>query len=594
MVQSRPPFLRCTIGAITVFGLAGLTLGAADAARLAAFHGWEHLGLDWLQLELWSRQRPLFQAGILAALSFALMLFVETRPPGGGLSGFLRKLNTLLGFPPVAVLALAAFFVLPNALAGLQRPDAPANAPNVLFVLVDTWRADHAGFLGYERDVSPNLDRLVEEGVVFERAISSSGWTQPAVASLFTGLIPSRHGAVSQPLAHTPVRGALLQPFVTTFVEIFRASGWNTAMWSNNPNITPARGFDQGASYFRDYYSQRARTQDDDVGRAERMLPDVEAWLAEENTGERPFCAYVHIMDPHYPYVAPAPFKGTFDRSGLDFQLLGPVCREIMTGKRRREDITPTMRRRIVDIYDEELLYVDSYLGEFLQRIFTEHPNTVVVLSGDHGEEFLEHGNYGHGHAIWNELTHVPLVLWAPDLEPQRIPHQMRLMDVFPTLLELAGIGDRTPPHIQGKTLAPFFEGTENTDRLAPVETGGDQKPAWQWRAVSDGRFKYLRRERNLPVKKAVPPLSPGEDPEDFPIEYLFDLKNDPFEQENLFELDPVRAADLFAQMRKFDWYVPPSELLKAAAHSADLSAEDANRLDALGYGGDDDGHGHP
>jgi hypothetical protein len=247
MVQSSPPFLRCTLSAITVFGLAGLALGAADAARLAAFHGWERLGLDWLALELWSRQRPLVQAGILAGGCFALMLFVETRSPGGGFTGLLRKLNALFGFPLVALLALAAFFVLPSTLANVQRPEAPANAPNVLFVLVDTWRADHAGFLGYGRDVSPNLDRLVEEGVVFERAISSSGWTQPAVASLFTGLIPSRHGAVSQPLAHTPVRGALLQPFVTTFVEIFRASGWNTAMWSNNPNITPPRGFDQGA-----------------------------------------------------------------------------------------------------------------------------------------------------------------------------------------------------------------------------------------------------------------------------------------------------------------------------------------------------------
>ncbi len=590
MVNPSPPFLRCALSGITVFGFSALVLGAYNAAELASFHGWDRLGLDWLELELWSQQRPLVPAGIVGALFSALMVFCETRKIQGGLTGAMRRVNSLLGFPLVALAAALLFLSIPGSVADMRQPAAPAQAPNVLFVLLDTWRADHVGFLGYERDVSPNLDRLVEDGVVFERAMSSSGWTKPAVASLFTGLIPSRHNAVSQPLPHTAVRGAFLQPPVTTFVEIFRARGWDTAMWSNNPNITPPRGFDQGAGYFRDYYHDSRKTQEFDPGRAERMIPDVESWLEQRADIERPFCAYLHIMDPHYPYVAPAPYAGTFDKSGLDFQLLGPVCRELMAGKRQLADFTPEMQKRILDIYDEELLYVDHYVGEFLQRVMTEHPNTIVILSGDHGEEFLEHGNYGHGHAIWNELAHVPLVFWAPGLEAGRVPEQVRLMDVFPTLLELAGLESSTPPGIQGETLSTFFDGTETKDRVAPIETGGDQKPAWQWRAISEGRYKYLRREPNLPnMKKPVPALSPDENADDFPLEYLFDLENDPGEQINLIDEHPDIAARLFAEMKKRNWYVPPTELLKLSARKSNLSTGDAGHLDALGYGGGDD-----
>ena len=600
MVKKSPPLLRCALSGITVFGATALLFGASEAAELAAFHGWGKLGLDWLELEAWSRQQPFVPAGIIGLLFAALMLLCETRKVEGGVSGAMRGVNAFLGFPWTPLVAAVVLLTVPQALATARRPLAPVLAPNVLFVLLDTWRADHTGFLGYERPVSPILDRLVEEGVVFEHAMSSTGWTKPAVASLFTGLIPSRHGAVSQPLPHTPVRGAFLQPPVTTFVEIFRARGWDTAMWSNNPNITPPRGFDQGAGYFRDYYHDPKKSSDFDPGRAERMIPDVEAWLEERRGAERPFMAYLHVMDPHYPYVAPDPFAGTFDTTGSDFQLDGHVCRELMTGKRTLADFTPEMRQRILDIYDEELLYVDKYVGEFLQRIRTDYPDTVIVLSGDHGEEFLEHGNYGHGHAIYNELSHVPLVIWAPGLEPMRVSYQVRLMDVMPTLLELAGLESSIPPGIQGETLTSFFDGSEADHRLAPIESGGDQKPAWQWRAISDGKYKYLRREKNLPTRKPIPPLSPDENTDDFPLEFLFDLEAAPTEQVNLLGQGArwrETADELFQQMKERDWYVLPTELLRMSTHTIDMSERDAKGLDALGYGGGDeqglDGHHH-
>jgi arylsulfatase A-like enzyme len=178
----------------------------------------------------------------------------------------------------------------------------------VLFVLVDTWRADHVGFLGYERDVSPRLDALAREGVVFERAKAQASWTKPSVATLLTGLLPSRHHAVSQAIPETPVRAFRLNPRLTTLVELLHGRGWQTAMWSDNPNITPPVGFDQGAESFRDYFHEPCHAED--CGRIEEVVADVQRWLAEERDGARPFCLYVHVMDAHYPFEPPPEVRG--------------------------------------------------------------------------------------------------------------------------------------------------------------------------------------------------------------------------------------------------------------------------------------------
>ena len=586
MDPQRPRLVRSVLAAVTAFALAALGAGAFEVWREAARQGWAGAGLEWLAPDLFSRTFAWKHGAVAAAATLVVALPLELLRARGGPLAFLRILTTVAGQPVVAGASVLALAFLPSLAAEATQPAAPPAAPNVLFVLVDTWRADHTGFLGYHRDVSPKLDRLVEEGVIFENAISQSGWTKPAVASLFTGLVPSKHLAVSQPLPNTPVRGGHLPPHVTTFVEVLRARGWDTALWSNNPNITPPRGFGQGAGYFRDYFHDPARTPDHDPGKIHRMLPDVERWLQSERDPDRPFCAYVHVMDPHFPYEAPAPFAGTYDTSGLDFQLDGPTCLDYMSGNKKRADVTPEMIQRLKDVYDEELLYVDHFLGDFLERVRARFPDTVIVVAGDHGEEFFEHGNFGHSHGIWQELTHVPLLLFAPGLEPRRIPAQVRLMDVFPTILDLAGLKADLPPETQGESLVPVARGTETAHRPAPMEVGGDQRPAWQWRGISDGRYKMLRRERNLPTLQPVLPLSEWDSPEGLPKDWLFDLETDPGEQVNLHSDQAERTEELLKLMIGQGYYVTPSDLLKLRAEAANISAEDAAELEALGYGG--------
>lgn len=565
----------------TVFALAFLVAGVLRTWREVSVQGWTALDLDWLVLERLARERALVPALVAGALALTLVLVARRR---AALTRVLRPALSALGSPGLVLSALLLAFLVPGVIARSARPTPPREAPNVLFVLIDTWRADHAGFLGAARPVSPKLDALAAEGVVFERAMAQASWTKPSVATLLTGLLPSRHHAVSQAIAETPVRAFRLNPRVTTWIEVLYGRGWQTAMWSDNPNITPPVGFAQGAEYFRDYFHEPCH--EESCGELPELLADVERWFAEERDPERPFCAYVHVMDAHYPFQPPEEFRGRFDENPSDLDLTGPIVHDYMTGERSEANLTPERMESMIARYDEELLAIDHRLGAFIERLRAEHPDTIIVLSGDHGEEFMEHGNLGHSHALWNELMHVPLVIVAPGLNPRRVQTQVRLMDVAPTLLELVGL-EHALPGMQGESLLPVVAGLETDDRPAPMEVGGDQKPCWQWRGISDGKLKVLRREADLPTLKAIPQLSP-EDAEARPFWHVYDLDEDPRELDNLARERAEEGRALFAELERLGWYTPPEALLGLKAGALQVTPAQSDELEALGYGGGD------
>ncbi|HEX6881735.1 MAG TPA: sulfatase [Planctomycetota bacterium] len=579
----RPTLVQALLAAATVFALAALGLAGWITWREARVQGWAALGLEWLALDRLAGVRAFLPALVAAGAAFVLVLAARRVSALAALGARVRL--GFLAHPLSVVLALLGAFVLPGVVARGTRPVPARQAPNVLFILIDTWRADHTGFLGYERDVSPSLDRLAAEGVVFERAMAQSSWTKPSVATLLTGLTPSRHHAVSQAIPEKPVRAFRLNPRLTTFVELLHGKGWQTAMWSDNPNITPPIGFDQGAEHFRDYFHEPCCPER--CGELPEILADVDTWFAEQRDASRPFCLYVHVMDAHYPFEPPPEFAGRFDTAPSDLQLTGPIVHDYMTGKRSEANLTEERLASLVARYDEELLAIDHQLGAFLEQVRREHPNTVIVVSGDHGEEFYEHGNLGHSHALWQELVHVPLLLWAPDLAPARVASQVRLMDVCPTILELVGLPGALPG-LQGESLLPMVAGRETADRPAPMEVGGDQKPCWQWRGLSDGRTKLLRRENDLPTLHPIPPIFP-DDGAARPFAHLYDLVRDPRERTNLAA---ERAADvnaLFAELQRRGWYTPPETLLGLQASALELDPELTGELSALGYGGGED-----
>jgi choline-sulfatase len=560
-----------------------LVLGAIKSWRYAEAQQWAAIGYDWLALDYWSRAWNIKDALPWAALTFLIALVGEWFAKYQmSLLRFIRWSNALASKAWVVLMFAGLTIAVPKIAAAVTQPDAPDQAPNVLYVMVDTWRADHVGWLGYSRKVTPGLDQLVQSGVIYENVVAPSGWTKPSVATQFTGLMPSEHAAVSQPIAGMAVHGTKLPLDRLSWVEVLRAQGWDTAMWSNNPNILPTFGFDQGAGEFFDYVNHPP-------GRSEHILPDVRDWIDHSWDRSRPFAAYVHLMDPHYPYVAPEPFGGTFDQTGSDFQMNGPVFESYILGEADVADVTPLMLERINAIYDEEILYVDHYLTPFLREIMQEFPNTVVVLVSDHGEEFLEHGLFGHGHSIYNELVKVPLVIWGPQLKAERVPWQVRLLDIFPTLIELTGAvaePNKRPSH--GESLVNM----RAEHRLAPMESGGDERPPWHWRGLSDGTWKMIERLEVNPADHQswqghLPVLDLAREEMGMPYFQIYNLLDDPNERSDKVKTEIKRARSLKKRMIDHDWYRPATWMLNFST-SSDMGS-DLELLRELGYLGPDE-----
>ncbi len=566
---------RFVLAAISGWAFTYLAVGGIEAWAESAHQDWGVTGHGWLGLDFWSRVEP-WKA---AACGGILALFLGWA--GGKMDGnpgpMLRWGVSFFGRPWVLGLLLLTAHRLPSTVANLTQPQPPPGAPNIVVVVVDSLRADHCGFMGYSRPTTPGLDALAEKGVVFENALSSSGWTKPAVGTLFTGLIPSNHGAVSRMSVISGRHGAALNPPALTLPEILRNRGWRTGVFSNNPNVLHKYGFTQGVEHFSNYWEVLGY----EAGRAESMTRDVLEWVGGLKE-EEPFFAYLHLMDTHYPYFAPAPFAGTWDQSGLDLNVNGNLVERQILGE---VEISDAQLARIVDLYDESILYSDAHLAPFIAGLLDSHPNTVVVLVADHGEEFLEHGHLGHGHSLFQELVHIPLVIWAPDLQPGRVNAQVRLMDIPPSLLEWAAAP--IPASMQGKALQPLTRGEESGPRPAPMETGGDQQPQWHWRALSDGVWKWIAREADLP--HSGPEMILSEREMAGPYSLLFNLDSDAEEGIDLLPSESGHALRLKDLMADSDWYFPPSHVLTLAIRSRDsISEEEAARLAALGYAGDD------
>lgn len=280
------------------------------------------------------------------------------------------------------------FWPLLILLAGCGRSGPP---PHVFVFLVDTVRQDHLGCYGYERDTSPNLDAFAEDAFVFTAANSSSPWTRPAVVSLFTGLPPQLHG----------VRGreGFLPASALTWAEEMGDAGYHCAAWFTNANLEPHFGLQQGF----DEYSYEERP-----GRAYLDGPGlVERWRAvlETQPADRPLLHYLHLMDPHQPYLAEREYREKF-------VLLDVPWREWFDGPEAQGQRI----RHYVNTYDAEILQADAAFGAFLATLRERgwYENSWIVFLSDHGEEFFEHGQLGHGHALWENLLQVPLVIRPP------------------------------------------------------------------------------------------------------------------------------------------------------------------------------------
>ena len=334
----------------------------------------------------------------------------------------------------VTLVGVACALLAPS---GCQRP----SAPNILLYVVDTLRADAVGCYGNSSVHTPGIDRLAHEGTRFARAYANASWTRPSMGSLLTGEYPSTHGAIG--------RDDTLRLGIPTLPTRLHARAYRSAAIVANPNIGSSFGFADGFAEFIELYQPHAGhtivLPEELNAPANRVVDEAIGWLGAHTS--TPFFLFVFSVDPHAPYTPPPPYAqmydpdytGTVDGTLKSISMLGmdgpPPVREI---------------RHLRALYDGEVAFNDSQLARLLTELDRLHlsDNTVVVFTSDHGEEFYEHGRRDHGHTLFEELVHVPLIVRWPNRIPAGAlqPGAVQLVDLFPTLLHIAGASPSDGP----------------------------------------------------------------------------------------------------------------------------------------------------
>jgi len=402
----------------------------------------------------------------------------------GTRGGELRIAASWVGAVPAGAEHVRAAFEVPRR--ARLVPDPSTKSPNVLIVTIDTLRADRLGCYGYARPTSPNLDALAARGVRFESAYSSAPWTLPSYGSLFTGLLPGEHraGVVTERDAlfaldqDAPAKTTteVLRADVETLAEKFAEAGFTTAMFHNNPYLSRATGLERGFQRYVRYESN-----------ARNGVDIALAWT--KHAGTAPWFLVLHLMDPHYPYAPPAPFDDRFAARSVEAIPEWPPNLATLRAGRPTDEIVDLSS----NLYDGEIAFTDQEIGRLLDELEKRGSlaNTIVVIHSDHGEEFWEHGSCDHGHAQHEELLRVPLIVVQPGHVPANrvVESRVRALDLFATLLDLAGIPARTD--IESRSMRPLFAGTEGPRRtFAEAIHGG----AREIKVVIEGTLKLVQR----------------------------------------------------------------------------------------------------
>ncbi|MDX1501691.1 MAG: sulfatase [Thermoanaerobaculia bacterium] len=422
--------------------------------------------------------------------------------------------------------------------------------PRVFLYLVDTLGARHMSLHGYPRRTTPFLERLAAEGACFDNAFANSAWTPESAPSLLTSLHAPTHGVVED--------FSRLAPELVTLAEAFSAAGWATASFSTNGNAGPARALDQGFDSFFDHIARASERGELRTVPVASVLP----WLREHR--DRPTLVYVHTAEPHDPYEPPPPWDTLFDP-----EYAGPADGSWRpnAGAFRRGRIDPRDLEHLVALYDGEVAFADRMIEAFFglldDRGYLE--NALFAVTADHGEAFGEKGIFGHGVHLYPEVVRVPLLFWGPGtVRPGRHAQNVQLLDVMPTLLDLAGIGLEAP--LQGASLAGLLRGGRAPDLDdRPILLAQHAKPSPRL-ALVEGRWK-LQLDTTLSFA---------------PYVALYDLLEDPDEENDLASRHPGRARDMLRRLVLTYAGLPRYDVGLSTPYQIDQQQID--RLKALGY----------
>jgi len=552
-----------------------------DAPRLSVDYGfppdWEAAGEAPAIVRLYARAlladgetRELFSRAVSSDLFADAWRTVELNL--GELTGQTIRLE--LSAEPVETVpsrSFAAFWSVPRLASAAIADDRP----NVILVSLDTLRRDRLGFMGYERETSPRLDEFAEECVVFENAVAPSTWTTPSHGSMFTGALPWVHGAG---MFH---KNFVLADEWTTIAESARDAGYTTAAFTEGVAVSGRLGFAQG---FERYSDGPAYTDRDRSGSSAVTFGAASTWATRQAAG--PFFLFVHTFEIHAPYCSPPPEGHAFatDEAGASHCIY------------EQQIDSPKTGARASDLYDGGVLFTDHAFKRLLLdrlRISGLLDNTILIVTSDHGEEFNEHGGYGHTSHIYGEVINVPLLIREPGATPRRVSELVGTRDLYATLADYLGVpADARYPDAQ--SLTGLVRGSKALGyRREHVYSFMPQRDAAQVMATGIGHEyshyaitslfgRYMMRDREWLRQQIEAGAADVPEWEEF----AFDLKQDPGEQQNLIASPPEFLIDLKRALLErlhedhaLKHLVEPSD-----SESGAVSSEAVEEIEAMGY----------
>jgi arylsulfatase A-like enzyme len=496
-----------------------------------------------------------------------------------------RKQAVGAGTASMLLLLVVSSGTTPAIHATPSTPLATRSKYNVVLITMDTARADHFSVYGYERDTTPHLRDFAREATVYTRAIAASDMTLSSHASIFTGFYPSWHGAYVVPADHP--YGRPLSSQSLTLAEVLRSNGYRTAaVAANQGYLQPSMGVIKGfevkdvhgparlCSAFPTPYLR------DGARHVLSLVMDTSAFEAlslratdinqralgmlQETGREGPFFIFINYMDSHMPYVPPAPFNSRFEGRDPHFKPYADHMRLTGAVDYGQRHVSAAERKHLISQYDGGIAYVDSEIGNLVARLreWGLYENTLIIITGDHGEAFGERDILQHTRgSAYQDQIHVPLLIKYPGQhEARRSDDLVSHVDLMPTVLDVAGY--TTPPGLQGRSLRlPLAEDSGAVYAEARAAGALSISPRFRGvrRAIFAGSWKLITSTEGQPE--------------------LYDLAADRDETHNLYRADDPHAKALSDRLAAW---------VAAAPRQSDapgkLDKSSVEKLKSLGY----------
>jgi len=369
---------------------------------------------------------------------------------------------------------------------------------NIILITVDCLRADHLSCFGYNRISTPNIDKLAEKGAIFYNAFSNGPYTTMSFPSIFTSTYPLMYPYIKE-------NNLFITDERTSFVDVLKRYGIRTAAFHSNPHLSGYFGYNKGFDLFEDHISRASRSRArnisvsnnlkkigakikakdtnlykilkkgyDFIQKTNRDLglylkkdyPYIKAEVLNQEVlnyvskNPKKFFVWIHYMDIHAPYLPPQPLINHIRNLHLQKRTIYKNKNKGDLKKISNRDI-----QHLVNLYDKGISYIDHELGKLLKHLknFDIHlDNTYIILTSDHGEEFMEHGDLGHLPKLYDDRLHIPLIIAGPGLEKKKVKNQVSLINLAPSILDLIGANNDTS--FLGDSLIPLITLSPNKE----------------------------------------------------------------------------------------------------------------------------------